>query len=246
MNLGVIIAAGGIGNRMRTGVSKQLMNLAGMPVLAKTLSIFESLSEVSEIVIAIEESNILKCRLEMVDRFGFTKVSRIVPGGETRALSVKAALDAVCDETGLVAVHDGARPLFPGELLGAALTVLRREPETDGVVFALPVKDTIKESDPDSALIVATPDRSHLWAAQTPQVFRREALRKAYEQPIRTLTAATDDSSLVEAIGGRVKLIPGSPENIKITEPLDLILAAEILNRRKGKTAVPAEEDFSI
>ncbi|MEW6020423.1 MAG: IspD/TarI family cytidylyltransferase, partial [Pseudomonadota bacterium] len=205
--------------------------LEGMPVLARTLSIFNPLPEVEEIVIAIEAEDILHCRLEVVDRYRFHKVRSIVPGGANRALSVAAALGDLGDEIDTVAVHDGARPLFPAQLLAEGLRELERGGH-DGIVFGVPVIDTIKECDPGSRLVTSTPERDRLWAAQTPQVFHREVLERGYALPAEKLKLATDDSSLVEQAGGRVKIVPGARENIKLTEPVDLMLAADILRRR--------------
>jgi 2-C-methyl-D-erythritol 4-phosphate cytidylyltransferase len=230
MNLGVIIAAGGVGSRMSAGSSKQMLELAGMPVVARSVAIFQPLPAVAEMVIAIGEADILRCRVEVVDRHGFTKVTAVVAGGENRARSVRNALAALSPGVDTVAIHDGARPLFPPELLDTGLRELTAD--YDGVVFGVPVIDTVKEADPDSHLIISTPDRSRLWSAQTPQIFRRRIIEKAFEAPREIIDQATDDASLVERAGGRVKMVTGSRENIKITEPLDLLTAAEIFKRR--------------
>jgi len=232
MGLAIIIAAGGVGSRMGQNSSKQLMELADVPVLARTIGIFDPLDAVEEIVIAIDQKDILHCRMEVVDKYGFSKVKAVVPGGANRALSVKAALGMLGDGIDLVGVHDGARPLFPASLLEAGLRELD-DAGLDGVVFALPVTDTVKEAEAGSGLITGTPDRSRLWAAQTPQIFRREALEKGYAAKAAELEKATDDSYLVERAGGRVKVIAGSRENIKLTEPLDVLFAEEILQRRE-------------
>lgn len=231
MVLGVIIAAGGAGSRMQAGSSKQLLELAGMPVVARTVAIFDALGAVREIIIAIDEEDILRCRMEIVDRYGFARVAAVVPGGAHRALSVRRGLEALGHEVDTVAIHDGARPLFPAELLFLGLGELESG-DCDGVVFGLPVTDTIKEAEPGQRLVAATPDRSRLWAAQTPQIFRREMLEKAYEAPEAILAGATDDACLIERAGGRVMMVPGSRENIKITEPLDMMIAAEIIKQR--------------
>lgn len=232
MGLAVIIAAGGVGSRMGQGSSKQLMELAGRPVLARTVGIFDSLTAVEEIVIAIDQKYILHCRMEVVDKYGFGKVKAVIPGGANRALSVKGALGTLGDSVDVVAVHDGVRPLFPAQLLETGLRELS-ESGWDGVVFAVPVTDTVKEAEPATGLVIGTPDRSRLWTAQTPQIFLRGALEMAYEATAATLEEATDDSFLVERSGGRVKLLAGSRENIKLTEPLDLLIAEEILKRRE-------------
>lgn len=234
MNLGAIIAAGGIGSRMGAGSSKQLMLLAGQPVVARSTAIFQAASEVGEIVIVIDPADVERCRLDVVEKYGLSKVSAIVAGGQTRADSVRNGLAKLSPRIDTVLVHDGARPLFPLELLAAGIRELEAA-ECDGVVFGIPVNDTIKELAGDSGMVARTPDRSRLRAAQTPQIFSRAILEKAYAQPPEVLAAATDDASLVEQAGGRVCMAAGSPENIKITTPVDLALAEEILRQRGNK-----------
>lgn len=229
MQLGVLIAAGGIGSRMGGG-SKQLMHLRGKPVLARTISIFDPLDVVSDIVIAIEPGDMERCRREVLEPGGFLKVRQLVPGGGCRAESVQNALEALGQRVEVVAVHDGARPLFPAELLKHGLEVLEKE-ELDGAVFGLPVTDTIKQASEDR-LVESTLDRGRLWSAQTPQIFRRPVLERAGRRPAPELARATDDAALVEALGGRVMMIDGSRENIKLTTPEDLILAEAILGSR--------------
>jgi len=231
MKLGVIIAAGGIGGRMGLGSSKQLMLLAGEPVLARSAAIFE-VAAVEEIVIVIDSADVERCR-NVVEKFGFRKVSGVFAGGENRSQSVWNGMQKLGPNTDTVLIHDGARPLFPPELLAAGLRDFGMG-DCDGVVFGLPVTDTIKEAGINNRLVAGTLDRSRLWAAQTPQIFRRAVLEKAYRVPPLTLAAASDDASLVERAGGLVKMTMGSPENIKITTPADLVVAEEIL-RRRGK-----------
>lgn len=234
MNLGVIIAAGGVGSRMGAGSSKQLMLLAGRPVVARSAAIFEAAPEVAEIVIVIDPEDVERCRAQVVEKYEMAKVMAVVAGGETRAGSVRNGLAQLSKGVDTVLVHDGARPLFPPELLGAGIA----EYEScgcDGVVFGVPVTDTIKELDGEGSIIARTPDRSLLRAAQTPQIFSRAMIGKAYGQPADVIASATDDASLVELAGGRVCMAAGSPENIKITTPVDLALAEEIIRRRGNK-----------
>ena len=233
MHLAAIIAAGGIGSRMGTGESKQLMMLSGQPVLARSAAIFEAAPEVEEIVIVIDAADVERCRLEVVERYGLGKVKSIVAGGKYRSESVSKGLAQIGGKIDTVLIHDGARPLFPPELLASGLRAFGIG-DCDGVVFGLPISDTVKEVGLGSRLVARTPDRSRLWAAQTPQIFKRAMLEKAYGAPADVLAGATDDASLVERIGGWVKMTTGSPENIKITTSEDILVAEEIL-RRRGK-----------
>src|SRR3954466_7546143 len=148
-----------------------------------------------------------------------------VVGGEQRSLSVRNALHAVAGDP--VLVHDAARPLLTAELAQACLDALDAR-DLDAAIAAAPVTDTIKEAGADQ-VVARTLDRSRLWAIQTPQAFRREALERALGQPDAVLAAATDDAALVEALGGRVGIVEAPRENLKITTPLDLALAERLL-----------------
>jgi 2-C-methyl-D-erythritol 4-phosphate cytidylyltransferase len=154
----------------------------------------------------------------------------VVVGGATRSRSVANALAAVGTE--LVAIHDAARPLVTPELVEGVVATLVADPEADGAIAAIPVTDTIKRAAEGS--IEATVDRAALWAAQTPQVFRVEALRRALEADPAQVEAATDEAMLVEAAEGRVLIHPASPENLKVTTPLDLRLAELLLEERSS------------
>lgn len=150
----------------------------------------------------------------------------VVPGGATRAESVAAALAQV--RTELVAVHDAARPLVTPTLIEALLARLAADPGAAGAIAAAPVTDTIKRASGDPPVITHTEDRTELWAAQTPQVFRAEGLRDAHAAAADP-AAATDDAMLVEAVGGRVLIEPAGPRNLKVTTPTDLRLAELLL-----------------
>jgi 2-C-methyl-D-erythritol 4-phosphate cytidylyltransferase len=166
----------------------------------------------------------------------------VVDGGATRSQSVANALAAVGTE--LVAIHDAARPLVTPELVEGVVATLVADREADGAIAATPVTDTIKQScqqmkDSDrygvnnpSLAVEATVDRGRLWAAQTPQVFRTEALRRALDADPAQIEAATDEAMLIEAAGGRVLIHPAPPENLKVTTPLDLRVAELLLAER--------------
>jgi len=158
----------------------------------------------------------------------------VTPGAEKRALSVRNGLRALTElgAWDLIGVHDAARPLVTCEELSRAVAALDTDPSLDGVVLAVPSADTMKIVD-DSGLIVGTPDRGTLWRAQTPQIFRWQVLLDAYDVPDETLQTATDDAALVEARGGRVAVVEGSPENFKVTDRVDLRHAEQILAERR-------------
>jgi len=154
----------------------------------------------------------------------------VLDGGATRSQSVSNALAAVATE--LIAVHDAARPLLTPELVGALVATLAADPAAAAVVPAAPVADTVKEA--RDGVVERTLERSRLWAVQTPQVFRAEALRAALEVDEATRDAATDEAMLVEAAGGKVLLQPAPAGNFKVTTPHDLRLAELLLSDRAG------------
>lgn len=226
--LSVIVVAAGTGSRMRTTEHKQFLKLRGVPVLAITLNCFEKHPLVDEIVLVTHPKETQRVKAEIVDAMGFKKISWLVPGGKTRTDSVKAGLAVVSDHATHVAVHDGARPLVTLKLLDKVFSLAMK---SGAAIPVAGVIDTIKRRD-DSGLIVATLPRNCLWAAQTPQVFRRDWIVSAYEK-LPDDTAPTDDAAVLEAAGYPVYTVEGSRENIKITEPADLLQAEMILAGRE-------------
>ncbi len=229
---GVVIVAAGSGRRMAGDdglpVDKVFLPLLGRPLLAHTVSAFEACPAVTEIVLVLGEHNIEKGR-ELADRESWSKLTHICLGGERRQDSVKAGIERLkrCE---WVMVHDGARPCVTAEIVEAGLACAR---ETGAAVPVVPLSDTVKRLDTHGS-IVETPPRSELWAVQTPQVFRADLLRHAYNL---SLDGATDDASLVERMGRAVGTFPGSTENIKVTTQVDMLLAEAILSARTGASA---------
>lgn len=213
------------------------MEAAGRPLLAWSLAAFRAAPGVAVVVIAAPPGY-----EEMVERIAgeaggapgdpgaFHPI--VVSGGDSRAASVGFALAEVPARAELVAVHDAARPLVTAELIEALLARVGDDPNAAGAIAAAPIADTVKRADGDPPRIVATEDRDRLWAAQTPQVFRAEALRAAHDADPAELAAATDDAMLVERTGGVVLIEPSSPQNVKVTTPADLRLAELLLAER--------------
>jgi 2-C-methyl-D-erythritol 4-phosphate cytidylyltransferase len=206
--------------------------LAGRPLIEWSIAAFRACDSVRSIVVAAPPGR--------VHDFSGHDLG-VVSGGPTRAQSVANALEAVGTE--LVAIHDAARPLLTPGLVEELVARLDADPETAGAIAAAPVTDTIKrtatsgdlfipEMNKSTLVIAGTLDRSTLWAAQTPQVFRAEALRAALEVDAEARDVATDEAMLVEAAGGRVLIHPSSPENFKVTTPLDLRVAELLLADR--------------
>lgn len=230
MRVTALIPAAGMGKRMAAGMNKQYLQLGDRPILAHTLAVFESAPFVDDIYLIIPEDEIAYCRENVVERFGFTKVRRIVAGGSERQHSVLNGLRAVEGVTAddPIIIHDGVRPFIP-------LSVIERSVETarssDGALVAVPVKDTVKVV--RDGVVIDTPPRETLWLAQTPQTFRYGIIREAYEQADADRWLGTDDASLVERLGKSVRIVKGDYGNFKITTPEDLVLAEAFLNKAR-------------
>lgn len=215
---------------MQTPVNKPFLLLQGMPVIVHTLQVFDSCNEVGEIILVCAEGE--KTIFEdLLFRHEIKKVTRIVSGGAERQDSVFNGLQAVAADTGIVLVHDGARPLVDAAIIQ---NVIAAAENCGAAIAAVSVKDTVKTVD-DGGLVVETLDRSRLYQAQTPQGFRYDVIMKAYEQARAAGFLGTDDAMLVERMGVRVQVAPGAYENIKITTAEDLILAEAFLARRGSK-----------
>lgn len=221
--VGAIIVAAGKGERM-DGVDKMLVPLAGRPVLARVVGVFQESALIDQIVVVLGEHNLEPGKKLLADG-GFSKVTDVCPGGRRRQESVACGLGLLKD-CHWVVIHDGARPLLTADLIEAGLEAAK---ESGAAVAALPVADTIKLAG-DDGFVMGTPPRANLRAAQTPQVFRSDIITAAYAQPAGE---ATDDASLVERLGYRVKLFMGSYDNIKLTTANDLALA-EVLWAKRG------------
>ena len=199
-----------------------------MPVLARTLLAVDRAESIDEIVIAAREDELLPYA-QLCKTFGIQKPVKVVPGGATRTESVlRAALEASEGAT-LLAVQDGARPLVTSALIDDAVAAAQRY---HAAAPAIPVTDTIKVA--HDGIVESTPERSTLFAVQTPQVFDAELLKAALQDALRADAALTDDCSAVERFGKEVHLTAGDRENIKITTPLDLTIAETILQRGEG------------
>lgn len=220
-----VVAAAGSSRRYGEE-NKLLMPLAGIPVLARTLLAVEHAGSIDEIVIAARESDLM-IYAELCKAYGLQKPVKIVVGGETRTESVLRAALETNAETKLIAVQDGARPLVTPELIDE---VVQRAALCSAAAPAVPVKDTIKIA--QNRIVRQTPDRSTLFAVQTPQVFDASLLKAALQSALADGAQITDDCSAVERLGKEIYLTDGSEENLKITTPLDLIVAEAILDRR--------------
>jgi len=217
--VGAIIAAAGESRRMN-GVDKVFAQLGGKPVLSRVLAAFEKCESISQIIVVVSKDNVVKCR-QLIAENKYSKPVEVCAGGKRRQDSVAAGLKQL-DKCDWVVIHDGARPLVTRELIERGLEVAK---ETGAAVAAVPATDTIKVAG-DDMIVRQTPPRQNLWAVQTPQVFRVDIISKAYQ---KATGEVTDDASLVEALGNKVKLYMGSYDNIKITNSSDMLVAEALL-----------------
>lgn len=224
----VIIAAAGMSNRMGSKINKQFIAIGGKPILAHTIEKFEKSRYIDEIILVAKEEEIEYCRKEIVKKYKFKKVANIIRGGKERQDSIYNGILALDERSNIVLTHDGARPFVDVQSINEGI---EGAVESGACVIGVPVKDTIKVVEDENS-ISKTPQRSLLWAAQTPQCFLKEILIKGYEKALETGFLGTDDSSLVERIGYKVKMIMGSYENIKITTPDDILVAESFLRYR--------------
>ena len=217
--------AAGSAPRMN-GIDKMMADLRGEPVLLHTLRAFDQCSCIDEIIVVTRDDLVLAVD-EMCRKYQLDKVKQVILGGDERTNSVMAGLDCVSEHAGLVAIHDGARPLVSPEIIEKTV---EKAAQTGAAAPAIPMKDTVKVA--RRGVIEATPDRRSLVAIQTPQVFDVDLVRGALFKAEQEGISVTDDCSAVERLGMKIHLTEGSDENLKITTPIDLVLAEAILDRR--------------
>lgn len=231
MKTTAIVLAGGRGKRMNSSVPKQFLMIKDKPVLYYSLKAFED-SFIDSVILVASEDDMEYCQKEIIDKFGFNKVVKIVPGGRERYHSVLNGIKAA-SECDYIFIHDGARPFVTQDMLARLLECVK---ESKACVAGMPVKDTIKIANEDG-YIDTTPKRELVWMIQTPQVFDFALIKKAYlnlEKDEYSLLekgiSITDDAMVVEMLlGEKVRLVEGSYQNIKITTPEDLAIAEGFL-----------------
>ena len=221
-----VIVAAGSGTRMQTRLRKQYLPLAGIPILARTLGVFDSCRRIDQIWLVIPKEDFEFCRRNILEPAKFTTKINLVGGGESRQDSVYNGLQKVDRRSGIVAIHDGVRPLLRDDQLVACI---EGAAQTGACILAVPVFDTLKQVDASGRIIINTLEREKIWLAQTPQAFDLGLIRKAHDDARRTGYAGTDDASLVERLGTAVTIVTGSRSNIKITSNEDLQIAQCLL-----------------
>ena len=230
MKISVIIAAAGKGKRMGKGYNKQYILLGDKPIVAHTIEVFENMDLIDEIILVVGKGETGSAEKDIIYKYNFKKVVKIVEGGAERGDSVYNGLKAVNTDCDIVLVHDGVRPFIAENIIEKSIETAK---DAGACAVAVRVKDTIKVVKKNME-VDHTPDRDALWAVQTPQTFRYRLLLEAYEKLRGGGLKVTDDAMLIEKLGHTVKIIEGDYENIKITTPEDLILGEGILKKREN------------
>lgn len=233
MRIAALVPAAGMGKRLDAGYNKQYIQLAGIPMVVRSIQVLADNPRINEIIWIVGADEI-ELASQLKDEFGLDKVTRIVAGGEERIHSVLNGRRAIAGDADYLLVHDGARPLITGDIIDRAID---QAMVTGSAVVAVPVKDTIKVINPTSKEILETPSRDSLWAAQTPQIVRTdwydEAMAWLDSQGAIDWVTITDDVMLMELIGRTTAVSMGSYENIKVTTKDDVVFAESILRERQ-------------
>jgi len=214
---------------MGGAVRKQFRLLGGVPLVVHSLRVLQASPVIDAIILAVPQADVAYCQSEIVEHYRFTKVIRVVAGGQERQDSVRNALAVVDEQSEIVVVHDAVRPFLTERMLKEVVIAARAK---GAAIIALPMRDTVKQVAADH-VIERTVDRRPLWLAQTPQAFRRDWLQEAHQKAQLEDLAATDDAYLLERLGRPVTVVEGSGENIKVTRPEDLIIGEAILASRQ-------------
>lgn len=214
-----VILAGGTGDRFGREGGKQLVEIAGKPVLTWSAEAFDAVGDVGLIVIVCPAERHDEYLKRGIDPFPFVTPVIVAPAGPTRQESAFSGLEYVPEEYEFVIMHDGARPLVTPELIGHTIAIVKGNIDCDGAIVAHPAIDTLKVV--ENGVVAGTPDRSVFWNAQTPQMFRAGILRRAHAAALSDGFVGTDDSSLIERLGGRILVVEGPRDNMKLTVPED-------------------------
>lgn len=226
-----IILAGGTGRRMGTSTNKQFLLLDNKPIIVHTLQVFEECRQVDGIYLVVNHKDLPLIQEEILEPYKFNKIMKLVIGGRLRQDSVKNGLEAIECPCDVVVIHDGARPFVSPAFVEKGISLMEM---FDAIIPAMPVKDTIKVVSKEG-FVTKTLERDSLWHVQTPQTFKYSAIIKAYREGMAKKLCGYDDATFLEHMGKRVRVVEGSPYNIKITTPEDLNIARGMLSLLKGE-----------
>ena len=225
-----IILAGGTGKRMGAATNKQFLLMENKPIIVHTLQVFEECRAIDGIYLVVNQRDLPVIQEEILENYRFNKILKLVIGGKLRQDSVRNGLEAIESPCDIVVIHDGARPFIPPSFIEKGIFLMEMY---DAVIPALPVHDTIKVISKEG-FVVRTLERDSLWHVQTPQTFKYELIVKAYREGTIKKHYGYDDAAFIEHMGKKVKVIEGSPYNMKITTPEDLTIAKGLLLELKG------------
>lgn len=226
-SVAAVVLAGGSGERFGSVGGKQLIDIAGKPLLAWSIETLDAVADIGLIVVVCPKDRREEYKSVAIDPFNFVTPIVLADAGDSRQESAFSGLECVPDTYEFTLVHDGARPLITPRLVAHVINTVKGNMDADGVIVATPAVDTLKMV--EDGVIVGTPDRRAFWNAQTPQIFRTGMYRRAHASALYDGFSGTDDSSLIERLGGRVMIVEGKRDNIKLTVPEDyLLLAAAI------------------
>ncbi|HOC46178.1 MAG: 2-C-methyl-D-erythritol 4-phosphate cytidylyltransferase [Syntrophorhabdaceae bacterium] len=225
-----IILAGGAGKRMGTATNKQFLVIENKPIIVHTLQIFEDCRAIDGIYLVVNQKDLPLIQEEILETYKFNKIMKLVIGGKLRQDSVRNGLEAIEHACDIVVIHDGARPFITPTFIEKGIFLMEMY---DAVIPALPMQDTVKVISKEG-FVVKTLARESLWHVQTPQTFKYPLIVKAYREGMARKHYGYDDATFVEHLGKKVKVIEGSPYNMKITTPEDLTIARGLLSQLKG------------
>lgn len=232
MKIQAIIPTAGSGLRFQSKVAKQFIEIGGVPLCVFTLKAFERTSVIDSLIV-VAEAKMMDTVKDLIDQYGLKKIAHVVAGGKMRSESVANGIKALDEDTDIVVVHDGVRPLVSSKIIEDTVGLCRKH---GAAVSAVPVKSTIKTVDKTDLSVVRTLIRDELWEVQTPQAFKRETLVRAHKNRGPT-DDPTDDAVMVEAMGVKVMISPGDYRNIKVTTKEDLTIAEAFLRQQDRMAA---------
>ena len=230
MNTAIILAAGR-GTRMKSEMNKQYLVLKGKPIIVHTLRVFQDSPFIDEIILVVNKNEREICQTKILDKYQYSKITKVIHGGDERQKSVLNGLMEIEENTEIVLIHDGARPLVTQDMIQRCVEGAKI---FGAVSVGVPIKETIKIMTKDK-FVSYTPIREDVWITQTPQAFKIDIIKNAHELAIEREIFGTDDAMLVEHMGHKVKMVEGDYENLKITTPEDLITAEAILNYKRKR-----------
>jgi 2-C-methyl-D-erythritol 4-phosphate cytidylyltransferase len=225
-----IVLAGGVGKRMGAPTNKQFLLLDNRPIIVHALQIFQECRSVDTIYLVVNQKDLPTIQEEILEGHHFTKIAKLVIGGRLRQDSVRNGLEAIDEPCDTVIIHDAARPFVSPAFVEKMISLMEM---FDAIIPAIPVRDTIKAISKEG-FVLKTLERDTLWQIQTPQVFKYDLIAKAYREGMTRKLLGYDDAAFVEYLGKKVKVVEGSPYNLKITTPEDLVIARAILSQLKG------------